>query len=452
MLGDLSNGALAGLNVLDFTHYIAGPYCTKLLADYGATVVKVEPPAGDGARRLGPFPGDTPHPEKSGLFLHLNTNKRSLALNLKAQSPDAADLIARLAQWADIVVENYRPGVADRLDIGYTQLRQLNPALIYTSISNFGQTGPYRDYRGSEIVFYAMGGEMHSTGLADREPLKLGGNVGLYQAGAVAATATLGAVLAGAFASYADDADGTDDNDGNPPGQQIDVSIMETQLGSVDRRQSALLAYQYTGELSHRPASGGSGGYPNAVYPCADGYFQINGSRMYFPRTISMLGNPPDLTTPRWQDPAAQGNPAMQDEFESEHFLPWTLERTRAAAWQAAQAHRVLSGPINTMADLDVDPSFNARGVFAETDHPAAGPLRQPGRPFMMDQSPWQLRRPAPLFGQHTAAILTELGYTPEQIDALAAAGAIILPTDSDSDTTDANAATDNAVTAARSV
>ena len=256
---------------------------------------------------------------------------------------------------------------------------------------------------------------MHSTGLADREPLKLGGNVGLYQAGAVAAVATMGAALAGAFAP-----DG-----GDAPGQHIDVSIMETQLGSVDRRQSALLAHQYTGELSHRPPSASSGGYPNAVYPTADGYLQINGSRMYWPRTVAMLGNPPELDTERWQNPAAQGNPAMQDEFESEHFLPWTLERTRAEAWQAAQDNHVLSGPINTMADIDVDPSFNTRGVFTEGNHPAAGPLRYPGRPFIMNESPWQLRRTAPLLGQHTVEVLTELGYADAEIAELVDSGAI---------------------------
>ena len=322
-----------------------------------------------------------------------------------------------LASWADVVVENFRPGVAERLGVGYEQLSAINPRLIYTSISNFGQTGPYRDYRGSEIVFYGMGGEMHSTGLADREPLKLGGNVGLYQAGAVAAVATMGAVLTGSFAPDGDDA----------PGQHIDVSILETQLGSVDRRQSALLAHQYTGRLSQRPPSGGSGGYPNAVYPTADGYLQINGSRMYWPRAVAMLGNPPELNTERWRDPASQGDPAMQDEFESEHFLPWLLERTNAEAWQAAQAHHVLSGPINTMADLDVDPSFNARGAFAEGDHPAAGPLRYPGRPFIMNQSPWQLRRTAPLLGQHTAEVLAELGYDDVAIAALADAGIVAL-------------------------
>lgn len=429
----MPEGPLAGLKVLDFTHYIAGPYCTKLLADYGADTVKVEPPAGDGARRLGPFPNDEPHPEKSALFLHLNTNKRSIVINLKHAA--AASIIARLAAWADIIVENYRPGVADRLGIGYPQLNTINPALIYTSISNFGQTGPYRDYRASEIVLYAMGGEMHSTGIADREPLKLGGNVGLYQAGAVAAVATMGAALAGAFAPKTTDSAAPDsprpdtavsDSNPQPPvGQRLDISILETQLGSVDRRQSALLAYQYTGEISHRPASGGSGGYPNAVYPCADGYLQINGSRMYFPRAVAMLGNPPELARPRWQDPAAQGDPAMQDEFESQHFLPWILQRTRAEAWQAAQEHRVLSGPINNMADLDADPSFNQRGVFATADHPAVGPLRYPGRPFIMHASPWQLRHTAPLLGQHTRPILNELGYSPSEISALAAAGVI---------------------------
>ncbi len=411
----MPNGALAGLKVLDFTHYVAGPYCAKLLADYGADVIKVEAPRGDGARRIGPFPGDAPHPEQSGLFLHLNTNKRGVVIDLKRDA--AADLVRSLASWADVVVESFRPGVADRLGVGYGQLSAINPRLIYTSISNFGQTGPYRDYRGSEIVFYGMGGEMHSTGLADREPLKLGGNVGLYQAGAVAAVATMGATLAGSFAPEGDDA----------PGQHIDVSILETQLGSVDRRQSALLAHQYTGRLSQRPPSGGSGGYPNAVYPTADGYLQINGSRMYWPRAVAMLGNPPELNTDRWRDPASQGDPAMQEEFESEHFLPWLLERSNAEAWQAAQDHHVLSGPINTMADLDVDPSFNARGAFAEGDHPAAGPLRYPGRPFIMDQSPWQLRRTAPLLGQHTAEVLAELGYDDAAIAALVESGVVAL-------------------------
>ena len=413
----MQNGALNGLKVLDFTHYVAGPYCTKLLADYGADVIKVEPPGGDGARRVGPFPGDVADLEKSGLFLHLNTNKRGIAIDLKESR--AADIVAHLAGWADIVVESFRPGVANRLGIGFEELSLANPDIIYTSISNFGQTGPYRDYRGSEIVFYGMGGEMHSTGLADREPLKLGGNVGLYQAGAVAAVATMGAALAGTF--------NIGNQDGESLGQHIDVSILDTQLGSVDRRQSTLLAHQYTGKLSHRPVSGGSGGFPNAVYPCSDGYLQINGSRMYFPRAVAMLGNPQELTSERWRDPASQGNSSMQEEFESEHFLPWTLERTRAEAWQTAQENRVLSGPINTMADIDADPSFNSRGVFTEGDHSIAGNIRYTGRPFIMNGSPWELRMTAPLFGQHTAVILRDMGYSDRAIEELASSGTVVL-------------------------
>ncbi len=413
----MQNGALNGLKVLDFTHYLAGPYCTKLLADYGADVIKVEPPGGDGARHVGPFPGDVPDPEKSGLFLHLNTNKRGIVIDLKESR--AADIVAHLAGWADIVVESFRPGVANRLGIGFEELSLANPDIIYTSISNFGQTGPYRDYRGSEIVFYGMGGEMHSTGLADREPLKLGGNVGLYQAGAVAAVATMGAALAGMF--------NVGNQDGEFLGQHVDVSILDTQLGSVDRRQSTLLAHQYTGKLSHRPVSGGSGGFPNAVYPCSDGYLQINGSRMYFPRAVAMLGNPQELTSERWRDPASQGNSSMQEEFESEHFLPWTLERTRAEAWQTAQENRVLSGPINTMADIDADPSFNSRGVFTGGDHSVAGNIKYPGRPFIMNGSPWELRMTAPFFGQHTAEILRDMGYSDRAIEELASSGTVVL-------------------------
>ena len=206
----MADGALSHVRVLDFTNQVAGPYCTKLLADYGADVIKVERPGmGDAARSMGPFPGDIPHPEKSGLFLHLNTNKRSVTLDLKSK---AGKKIARqLAAEADLVVESFRPGVMDRLGLGFEELRASNPRLVMTSISNFGQTGPYRDYKSSDIMVYSMGGEMHSTGLEDREPVKLGANVVLYQAGSVAAVGSAGAL----FLSQ---------DDG--PGQRVDVSIL----------------------------------------------------------------------------------------------------------------------------------------------------------------------------------------------------------------------------------
>ncbi len=397
--------ALSNIKVLDFTQYIAGPYCTKLLADYGADVIKVERPrTGDGARRLGPFPKDEPHPEKSGTFLHLNTNKRSVTLDLKTAQ---GQRIARdLASEADAVVESFRPGAMHRFGLGYEALSESNPALTFTSLSNFGQTGPYRDWRGSEIIFYGMGGELYSTGVAEKEPLKLGETVGLYQSGAMAAFATLGAVLGSKSEGV---------------GQHVDISLMEVQAGSIDRRMSMLLAYQYNGEITGRTPLGeatGSGGYPSGVYPCEDGFFQITGGGKYFERVRDMLGSPEELAGDEWLMPAAQANEEMEGLFEA-LFYPWLLDRTKQEAWTQAQASRVLCGPLNTMGDYLRDEFFRKRGAFAEVDHPVAGSLTYPGRPFMMEASPWSIRRPAPLLGEHTEEVLGELGMSGAEIESL---------------------------------
>ena len=394
--------ALSDIRILDFTQYIAGPYCTKLLADYGAEVVKVERPGvGDGARAIGPFPKDTPHPEKSGAFLHLNTNKRSITLDLKTDEgrQTALDLAAR----ADAVVESFRPGTMKNFGLGYEALAEVNPGLVVTSISNFGQTGPYRDWRGSEIIFYGMGGELYSTGVIGKEPLKLGGTVGLYQAGTVAAYATLGAIFAARD---------------NGSGQHVDISIMETQAGSIDRRMSMLLAYQYNGEITERAplgATSGSGGYPAGVYPCADGFFQFTGGGNYFPRVLEMLEHPDEISGEEWLTPQAQADEGMHGLFDAV-FYPWLMERDKSAIWEQAQKSRVLSGPLNTMEDLHADQIFDERGAFAEVEHPETGTLRYPGRPFMMGATPWAVRRPAPLLGQHTDEILKELGHTQSEI------------------------------------
>ena len=156
--------ALEDVKVLDLTQHVAGPYCAKLLADYGADVIKVERPGvGDPARGMGPFPGDVPHRERSGIFLHLNTNKRGITLDLKTQA--GVNVVKELVAGVDILVENFRPGTMERFGLGYDVLHEVKPSLVMTSISNFGQTGPYRDFRSAEIMVYGMGGEMYSTGL-----------------------------------------------------------------------------------------------------------------------------------------------------------------------------------------------------------------------------------------------------------------------------------------------
>ena len=390
----MSNQALSDVKVVDFTHYIAGPYCTKLLADYGADVLKVErPDVGDGSRRLGPFSGDDPHPEKSGLFLHLNTNKRSITLNLK--SGGAREIVKELVKDADIVVESFRPGTMSRFALDFEYLKSIKPGLVMTSISDFGQTGPYRDYRGSEIIFYGMGGEMYSTGIDEREPIKLGGTVALYQAGATAAVATMGALFAARDQEL---------------GQHVDVSILETQVGSIDRRMSMLLAYQYNGEITRRMSDGSYTGYPSGVYLCDDGYLQVDGI-VHFSRVVKMLGEPEGLKDPKWYTPEAQSDENLKAEFD-EYFIPWCLERTKAEAWHTAQKARVLSGTINTIEEIVNDAYFQERNAFAEIDHSEAGRLTYPGRPFNMSKSPWSVRRPAPLLGQHTEEVLAQLGYT----------------------------------------
>ncbi len=399
--------ALEDVKVLDLTHHVAGPYCTKLLADYGADVIKVERPGlGDSARSMGPFPGDAPHRERSGIFLHLNTNKRGITLDLKSRA--GAKVVKELARDVDILVENFRPGTMERFGLGYDTLRVVNPGLVMTSISNFGQTGPYRDYRSAEIMVYGMGGEMYSTGLDEREPVKLGVNVHLYQGGGVAAVATMGALFASRLQGL---------------GQHVDVSLMETQVGSIDRRMSMLLTYQYTGEVTGRSPLR-TAGYPNGVYPSSDGYFQISGSRNYFPRAVTMMGYPDFLDDPKWHEPDAQLDADLQEEFEP-LFLMWTLERTKYEAWHTAQKSRVLSAPLNTMEDLAHDPEFLRRGAFEEIDHPAAGRLKYPGRPFEMSESPWTVRRPAPLLGEHNREALFGLGNTDEDVVRLRAQGVI---------------------------
>ena len=402
----MAESALSDVKVLDFTHYVAGPYCTKLLADYGADVLKIERPhSGDGARRLGPFPDDVLHPEKSGTFLHLNTNKCSMTLDLKSEA--ARNILLELVKDIDIVVESFRPGTMAGFGLDYDALKSVHPALVMTSISNFGQTGPYRDYKGSEIVLYGMGGDMYSTGLEDREPIKLGGNVGLYQAGAIAAVATLGGLFASKFQDI---------------GQHIDVSIMETHLGSIDRRMSNLLGYQYTGEIAPRAPLGAS--ITSKAFPCLDGYLEATIGRGYINRVVGLLRGDGYFEDPKWDSADTYTQPELQAEAE-DYFLAWSVERTKLEAWHTTQEARVLSAPLNTMGDLSNDPNLNQRGAFAHIDHPVAGQLKYAGRPFILDQSPWSVRRPAPLLGQHTEEVLEHLEYSKAQISLLRQQGVI---------------------------
>ena len=401
--------ALEGVRILDLTHHIAGPYSTKLLADYGADVIKVErPPAGDPARRMGPFFQDEPHLEGSALFLHLNTNKQSVTLDLK--SALGREIALKLAAEADIVVENFRPGVMARLGLDYPALRAVNPRVILTSISNFGQTGPYRDLAASEITLAAMGGPMNVTGNLNHEPLKLGGNVVQYHAGAVAAYATM-------LALY--------EVEGGGDGGQIDISIYETQAGFRDRRVIYLTAHSYTGDIGRRPETGIRPGI--GVRPCLDGYVNIHATgKGKFVSFLRMIGRDDLAEDPR----VAGGVRVLQDQELAEEieasYLMWLMKTPKRDAAAIAQQHKLLAAPVNTIADVLADPAFRARSAFEVIDHPHTGPATYTGRPFIMYETPRPPARRAPLLGEHTLDVLCDrLGYDREDVGRMGAMGVV---------------------------
>lgn len=383
--------ALDDLLVIDLTHYIAGPYCTKLLADQGARVIKIEPPGGDPCRTLGPFPGNMPHREKSGLFLHLNTNKESVTLNLKTLR--GRQLLFRLVAQADVVVENFHPRVLPALKLDYEHLRRVNPRLIMTSISNFGQTGPYRDWRAQDLTLYGMGGEMYTSGATGREPLKQAHGLTLYQGGAMAATAT----MIGIFGARR-----------HGIGQHIDISLFETQAGSMDRRLTSLVAYQYTGDNPGPEDPRPVGILPSGVFPCKDGYVDIRCTLRWWPRLVAMMDMPALHEDARFNTDAARLNLANREPF-LRLFQTWLLQYTRQEIMDKARRTRMPGTPVNTPLEVLRDPHFVARQTFVAVDHPIAGTWQLPGAPFRAQRTPWQLRRAAPCLGQDTEAVLREL-------------------------------------------
>ncbi|MCP4751929.1 MAG: CoA transferase, partial [Proteobacteria bacterium] len=325
--------ALVDIKVLDLTHYVAGPYCTKLLADYGADVVKIEMPGlGDGARRMGPFLGDDPHPEKSGLFLHLNTNKKSITLNLKSQT--GVDILKKLVKEADVLVESFAPGVLDRLGLGYRVLEEINPALVKTSISNFGQTGSYRGYKATEIVLFAMGPHMITEGEPDLEPLRYPGYKSQYLAGTHAATATMGALFGSRTSGV---------------GQEVDVSIIEC-LSSLPEGAAKLLRRVFSGEEGVRVGYRAEGLYPLGYYPCQDGAIHVFGiTPSHWPRIVEWMGRPELADDPRFTDPHQR----LENEGEFEvMFLDFLMDKTQSELFRTAQEHRLPVAPMNLINEV----------------------------------------------------------------------------------------------------
>ena len=394
------SGPLEGWKVLDLSQGITGPYVTKLCSDYGADVIKVERPGfGDVSRRIGPFPGDNPHQEKSGLFLSLNTGKRSVTLDLSTRT--GRELFLGLAADADLIVESYRPGTLEKWGLAPDRLALAGPAAL-VRISNFGQTGPMKDFEADDLIEYAAAGILQITGLPDKGPVGLGLFTPLFLAGGICAPLALGAMRA----AHRDQQQ-----------EVVDFSIQEALAGSMDRGAPNLVSYQYSGSLMiERRADIMRSSLPNGVFPCADGYIQTSTQVTWYRRVFRVIGKPEWIDDERIT--SNLNNPDLVGAEIEAAFLDWLKPLTKQQAMEQAQAQGWPLSALNTPADVLRDPHMRERGFFVAVDHPETGPIELPGLAMRFYETPGELRRP-PLLGEHNVEIFSQLGYTPPEVAAL---------------------------------
>jgi crotonobetainyl-CoA:carnitine CoA-transferase CaiB-like acyl-CoA transferase len=403
----MAGGALEGVRVVELGQMVSAPYCAKLFADYGADVVKVEPLAGDTARTWGPFPGDVPHPEKSGLFFFLNTNKRSVALDVSAERGRA--LLLHLLSCADVLIENQLPQQMRSLRLDYATLRDANPNLVVVSITPFGHTGPYAEWNGYDLNAYHLTGASHRyCGRPGEAPLEHGTFAADFYGAMTAATWGLAAVL------------GRDLVGG---GQHVDVSCAEAIAATFVGGQN-IGALAQDGKWERRTGVGMPLGAPATILPCKDGHVwmlalepgQWNG-------LVSAMGDPEWAQIDMFQDmfSRAQNSDVIYPMIEE-----WTMQHGKFELMEKCQAAGCPVTAVFTVGEAAASEHLRAREYFVEIEHPLLGTVRGLGAPFKLPASPGGPTRPAPLLGQHTDEVLTErLGFDATAIASLRSQGAI---------------------------
>ena len=398
--------ALDGVRVLELADDIAGGYCAKTLAEYGAEVAKIEPPS-----RAAPEYRAALSPADYALRLHLNTNRKSVALDLEAER--GREVLFELAVRCDVVVESMAPGDAERLGIGYERLSARAPAVVMASVTPFGQTGPYRLWNYDELTLFAMTGAMHREGLPRRHPLKYGGEIAQYFGGTAAAAAAMGALVGAAMTGV---------------GDWIDISVFECMAGhphQIGRR--APFAYSGEPDLRVEPRTSSAGGrepYAVGTFRCKDGYvsFLPLGPRMW-PNIARMIGMPELMDDPRF----LTTNDRSENRVELESiFQSWLDGKTRMEVFDAAQREGLPGGPVLQALEVAGNEHFAARDYFRRMEHPEHGELTYTGLPFKLSDAPESAPSPAPEVGGDTESVLTEvLGMSETEIAALARQGAI---------------------------
>ena len=402
------SAALAGRRVLELADD-KGVYCGKLLADLGADVVKIEPPAGDPGRRIPPMTAAAGGREESLHFLYMNTSKRGVTLDL--ERPQGRELFGRLAATADLVVETLAPGALESMGIGYERLSRANPGLVLTSITGFGQTGPHRDFRSSDLVASALGGAMTVTGEADDPPVRLAGTQAHVAASTVAAAGSLIALLAGAQSGR---------------GQHVDISVQEV-VTSVTHI-CGIGKWLDDGIIPRRQGTGLFASVPSGAYACRDGsvYLMVNRPLHWeaLARWVNEVTGNQEILDPMFEGPSSNRQPYREllDLFIGELLSQLTVE----TAYREGQSRHIAMTPVNGAAAVADDPQLAARGFFEEVTHPTAGRLSYPGAPYRHSATPWRMRRAAPTRGQHNREVYgDELGLSESELRALESEGVI---------------------------
>jgi benzylsuccinate CoA-transferase BbsE subunit len=401
--------ALGGLRVLDLANEL-GVYCGKLLAGLGADVIKVEKPGGDATRNIGPFYGDDFHPEKSLFFAYNNTGKRSITLDL--ENRDGQAIFRRLAELSDVVIETFPVNYIASLSLDYSNLKTLNPGLVMTSITPFGQTGPYRNWKASsEIIPNAMGSLMNMAGEKTMPPLQMGNYLVGYGASVYATVGTLAVLHNRLFTGQ---------------GDHVDISLHECATSWLDM---AFGSYQFPPyQIHQRRGSRALWRVPVGVYPCQDGYFEIGGTGRWNLITAWMVDQGIDVG--EFLDSKYEAMDGVKLLWEalpqvSELMRQLGAKYTKLELMHEGQRRGIPITIVATVKDAYEDPHLKAREYFVEVEHPVLGRLDYTGAPYRFSESPWKIGGHAPLIGQHNEEIYKELGFTKQDLTILKAEGAI---------------------------
>jgi len=384
----MSKDALSGLRVVEYADMVSGPYCGKLLADLGAEVVKIEPPEGDPARTAGPFPEETADPEKSALFLYLNTSKRGVTLDLDL--PEDLARFRRLAAWADILIDNHPPSRLEGLGLSWEALHELNPSLVYVAITPYGRTGPRAGEPGDELTIINAGGLSNMLPArsvdVDRPPVKPAGYMVGYHGGLAAALASLAVVLG---------------REAGGPGQLIDISLQDVIIN--------LIAPPITNTRYHGTTWSRVPDRPPAMgrMETSDGYVILGAADDHHFRAMrELMGWPAWAAGDEWDDMHYRNHHLMDIAPMME---AWMRRQKKADIHQRAARKRIPIGPVNSARDVMESAQYEARKYFIEVDHPAAGRHRYAGWPYRLSASPARVSRPAPLLGQHNGEVFSAL-------------------------------------------